>query len=97
MDIKRKFTNSGISLTVAAKNYFIHGMILQSRIGESLKKCCEHVDKISKQRCSSRFALEKDHIVAVALGGSNDLVNLQLLCRAHNSRRSIKTFGVRTF
>lgn len=56
--------------------------------------CCEHVDKISKQRCSSRFALEEDHIVAVALGGSDDLVNLQLLCRAHNARRSVKTFGV---
>jgi hypothetical protein len=56
--------------------------------------CCEHVDAKSKARCPSRFALETDHIIAVALGGSDDLENLQLLCRAHNSRRSIKTFGL---
>lgn len=55
--------------------------------------CCEHLDPHSKNRCSSKFALETDHIIAVALGGSNELDNLQLLCRAHNSRRSIKTFG----
>ena len=56
---------------------------------------CEHIDAKSKNRCSSKFALETDHIIAVALGGTNDLENLQLLCRAHNSRRSIKTFGPR--
>jgi hypothetical protein len=57
--------------------------------------CCEHIDSESKARCTSKFALETDHIIAVALGGSNELDNLQLLCRAHNSRRSIKTFGSR--
>ena len=55
--------------------------------------CCEHIDAKSKNRCSSKFALETDHIIAVALGGTNEPENLQLLCRAHNSRRSIKTFG----
>lgn len=55
--------------------------------------CCEHLDVHSKKRCSSKFALETDHIIAVALGGTNELENLQLLCRAHNSRRSVKTFG----
>lgn len=55
--------------------------------------CCEYLDTKSKNRCSSKFALETDHIIAVALGGSNELENLRLLCRAHNSRRSIKTFG----
>jgi adenylate cyclase class IV len=57
--------------------------------------CCEHLDAQSKTRCSSKFALETDHIIAVALGGTNEPENLQLLCRAHNSRRSIKTFGQR--
>lgn len=55
--------------------------------------CCEHIEASSKTRCSSRFALEIDHIIAVALDGSNELDNLRLLCQAHNSRRSIKTFG----
>ncbi|MNL21242.1 HNH endonuclease [compost metagenome] len=56
--------------------------------------CCEHIDQTSKERCTSKFALEEDHIQPVALGGNNDLGNLQLLCRAHNSRRAIETFGV---
>ena len=55
--------------------------------------CCEHIEATSKTRCSSKFALETDHVIAVALGGSNEIDNLQLLCQAHNSRRSIKTFG----
>lgn len=54
---------------------------------------CEHYDKNTKNRCESNFALEIDHIKAVALGGTNDSRNLRLLCRAHNSRRSIQTFG----
>lgn len=57
--------------------------------------CCEHYDEKSNLRCNSKFALQHDHIVAVALGGSNDIANLQLLCRVHNSRRSVKTFGIR--
>lgn len=56
--------------------------------------CCEHVDKNLKMRCSSKFALEPDHIVPHALGGTDEVGNLQLLCRVHNSRRAVKTFGV---
>ncbi|MEK2646179.1 HNH endonuclease [Bdellovibrio sp. BCCA] len=56
--------------------------------------CCEHVDSNSKQRCLSKYALQTDHIKPVALGGDNSIQNLALLCRAHNSRRAVKTFGV---
>lgn len=56
--------------------------------------CCEYIDPKYKKRCSSKFALEEDHIQPVALGGTNDIDNLQLLCQAHNSRRAAKTFGV---
>lgn len=57
--------------------------------------CCEHHDGISKLRCNSKFALQPDHIIPIALGGSDEISNLQLLCRVHNSRRAIKTFGIR--
>jgi hypothetical protein len=55
--------------------------------------CCEQALSAGK-KCKSKYALEIDHIIGVALGGSNDIENLQLLCRAHNSRRAVKTFGV---
>jgi hypothetical protein len=68
---------------------------LQRQIWKRAHACCEHIDPKEKTRCTSKFALETDHIISLALGGSNKLDNLRLLCRAHNSRRAIKTFGVR--
>ncbi|MNL72483.1 HNH endonuclease [compost metagenome] len=56
--------------------------------------CCEHVDAEVKQRCNSKYALQPDHIIPLALGGTDEVSNLQLLCRVHNSRRAIKTFGI---
>ena len=56
--------------------------------------CCEQVLSSTGEKCGSKYALEIDHVVPIALGGSDDVSNLQLLCRAHNSRRAIKTFGV---
>ncbi|WP_374077949.1 HNH endonuclease [Bdellovibrio bacteriovorus] len=56
--------------------------------------CCEHIDSKSRQRCSSRYALQIDHTKPIALEGDNTIENLALLCRVHNSRRSIKTFGL---
>ena len=59
--------------------------------------CCEHYDTKVGMRCSSKFALQPDHIIPLALGGTDEISNLQLLCRVHNSRRAIKTFGVPKF
>lgn len=68
---------------------------LQRHIWKRADACCEHIDTKSKNRCTSKFALQTDHIISVALGGSNDPENLRLLCRSHNSRRAIKTFGLK--
>jgi Restriction endonuclease len=57
--------------------------------------CCEHTDAKSGIRCNSKFALQPDHIIPIALGGTDEVTNLRLLCRSHNSRRAVKTFGVR--
>ncbi|MNK90091.1 hypothetical protein D3C87_1101320 [compost metagenome] len=68
---------------------------VQRQLWKRANACCEHIDTNSKVKCASKFALETDHIISLALGGSNKADNLRLLCRSHNSRRSIKTFGVR--
>ena len=44
---------------------------------------CEHIDE-NGVRCSRKFHLQKDHIIPWSLGGSDELENLQLLCRPHN-------------
>jgi hypothetical protein len=63
-------------------------------VWQRANSCCEHFDQKMKIRCNSKFALQPDHIIPLALGGADEVNNLQLLCRVHNSRRAVKTFGV---
>ncbi len=46
--------------------------------------CCEYIDHKSQQKCTSRFQLEIDHIRPLAIGGSDEVKNLRVLCRTHN-------------
>jgi 5-methylcytosine-specific restriction enzyme A len=44
--------------------------------------------------CGSRYRPELDHIIPVACGGTNEISNLRLACRAHNQLHAINTFGL---
>lgn len=46
--------------------------------------------------CGTRYFLELDHVVPVALGGVHSATNLRLRCRAHNQRAAVPRFGART-
>jgi 5-methylcytosine-specific restriction endonuclease McrA len=46
------------------------------------------------ENCGSKYALEIDHRRPRALGGTNALENLRLLCRSCNQRAAIGFFGV---
>ena len=43
--------------------------------------------------CSSYDNLEIDHINPVSLGGTNDILNLQVLCSSCNSKKSANSIG----
>jgi hypothetical protein len=45
------------------------------------------------KRCSSRYALEIDHINPLALGGKTEISNLRLLCRSHNRQQTFLKLG----
>lgn len=45
------------------------------------------------RRCESRWQLELDHLVPVALGGMTSAANLRLACRAHNTVHAEQVFG----
>ncbi len=45
---------------------------------------CVYKDPDSGKICGSQHLLEIDHIIAVALKGTNDISNLRLVCRSHN-------------
>jgi 5-methylcytosine-specific restriction endonuclease McrA len=44
-------------------------------------------------RCQEKRGLEFDHIKPFALGGTNDVKNIRLLCRNCNQREAFKVFG----
>lgn len=48
-------------------------------------ECAEHDD-------TCKGSITKDHKVPLIMGGSNDITNLQPLCRSHNSRKSRKVY-----
>ncbi|WP_374079002.1 HNH endonuclease [Bdellovibrio bacteriovorus] len=47
--------------------------------------CCEYRNPDTGKRCSSKYLLEVDHVHPVALGGTNEINNLRVLCRTHNA------------
>jgi hypothetical protein len=49
--------------------------------------------RCSFKDCGSRYFLEIDHIKPMTLGGTTELPNLRLLCRAHNQRAAIESLG----
>jgi hypothetical protein len=44
--------------------------------------------------CKSTYALEPDHVLPRAMGGSDELENLRLLCKSCNQRKAIEAFGI---
>ncbi|MES2964889.1 MAG: HNH endonuclease signature motif containing protein [Bdellovibrionota bacterium] len=44
--------------------------------------------------CGGTMRIQKDHNVSFAMGGSNEIDNLRLLCRSCNQRHAIETFGI---
>jgi hypothetical protein len=53
---------------------------------------CTYVSQ-SEQRCGERRMIEIDHINPVARGGTNEITNLRLCCRRHNSWHADEIFG----
>ena len=54
---------------------------------------CEYLAKDQK-RCTSRFRLEIDHILPLALNGANELNNLRMTCRVHNVQQQKVKLGL---
>jgi hypothetical protein len=45
-------------------------------------------------RCGSRFQTQTDHVIPLAIGGTNDVTNLRLLCRTHSTPKQARKLSV---
>ncbi len=75
--VKKSRGSSGRSIPAAVKR----------EVWRRDQSCCTFVDRDSGRRCGSRFFLEMDHIVPVAVGGGAEPGNLVLRCAAHHRYR----------
>ncbi|WP_413944445.1 HNH endonuclease [Bdellovibrio sp. HCB-162] len=57
-------------------------------------QCCQHVDKTTGKKCTSKWQLQVDHIQPVWAGGKSEQRNLQLLCAAHNRMKYFKEASI---
>jgi len=73
------------------KTYY--SVTIDKILWEKAHSQCEYIDTTSGRRCQSKFGLERDHIIPLAKGGSNDVKNLRLLCRTHNQLMARRHFG----
>jgi phage terminase small subunit len=57
---------------------------IRRQLMEKAGKCCEFINPTNGQRCDGVHQLQVDHKIPIALGGSNNISNLRILCRTHN-------------
>ena len=65
---------------------------IQNLVRRRAGDACEFKSE-SGHRCGTRFQTQVDHVLPVALGGTNDVRNLRLLCRVHNVLMAEKFLG----
>jgi len=93
--LSSKKKNIPVSNLVEKKSSYIP-VPIQRLIYQRAQGCCEYRDQ-HEVRCNSRYRLELDHIVPVALKGSSEAENLRLVCSIHNSYlASQKNIGFET-
>lgn len=70
-----------------------YGKEIDRQLWERAESRCEFIDPVTKKRCDCRALLQHEHVIPLAKGGTNELSNLQLLCRTHNLLRARQVFG----
>lgn len=79
-----------------AENLSITRAEMKSRyIQENVKREVWFRSQGKCENCKSTYALQFDHIIPFAKGGTNTKENLRLLCRNCNQRKAIEDYGIK--
>jgi hypothetical protein len=92
---KRKKTQSATEPVQRRSNKRLtyYGREFDRALWEKSGSRCDYVDPRTGRRCDCKFGLQREHIIPLAMGGTNELSNMQLLCRTHNDLRARQAFG----
>lgn len=69
-----------------------HKLYARRSLSPQRKQAIKDRDNGTCVLCGSRERLEVDHIIAVAIGGTNDDSNLQTLCKKCNRAKGARAF-----
>lgn len=87
--LQKDSTSAAVNPRVISKSMKTH--VLKRAGGR-----CEFKSPSTGVVCGSRVHLEVDHIIPLALGGTNHPINLRALCRAHNLAEARRLLGNHT-
>lgn len=80
---KSKSVTQGFLAARKLKRKYI-SMQIKRNLFKQAKYSCEYTS-FNGQRCNSQYQLQIDHIQPIALGGTDSVENLRILCRTHNT------------
>lgn len=69
------------------------GKIKRLKLFQDANYQCEYLSPLTGRRCDCKFNLEVDHLYPYAWGGSHDIKNTRIFCKAHNLFYFENTFG----
>jgi hypothetical protein len=78
------------SFAVAGKKRKYISVKITRKVKQDACYCCSLVDPKTGIRCNSTYQIQTDHIIPLALGGTNDLDNLRVLCGVHNRSEAVR-------
>jgi len=88
--LKEKKTRNTKPITISNTRYIPQKV--KDAVTKRSDNQCEFQAKSGK-RCDEKRNLEYDHIRPFSLGGRSDIQNIRYLCKTHNLRAAIETFG----
>ncbi|HEX4924457.1 MAG TPA: DUF222 domain-containing protein [Bdellovibrionales bacterium] len=81
---RERFTKELGKVHTIKSNKRVYMRVGDARALHARDKSCRWRDPRTGHICNSTFRLQRDHIVPLWAGGTNELENFQLLCAAHN-------------